>query len=112
MGKISTHVLDISKGRPASNLPVVLEALNDELWVEIGKGTTDADGRLKDLLTSETPLLKGTYRLKFNTASYFANGINYFYPEIVVIFTISNPNEQYHIPLLISPFGYSTYRGV
>ena len=84
----------------------------DGAWKQIGKGATDADGRVKDLLPSGFALHGGVYRLVFETDSYFAaQNIEGFYPEVSIVFTIRDPTQHYHVPLLLSPFGYSTYRG-
>ena len=110
MSGITTHVLDTSHGRPASGVPVRLERRNGDVWDLLGSGVTDEDGRLRDLL--RTSLVAGTYRITFDTASYFASlGLKTFYPEASVIFMIDDPSQHYHVPLLLSPFGYSTYRG-
>lgn len=110
MSGITTHVLDTSRGRPAAGVPVVLERGVDSDWQPVGRGTTDADGRVRDLLTT-TPEV-GRYRLSFDTAAYFrAVGEAGFYPEVAVTFVVEHGQEHYHVPLLLSPFGYSTYRG-
>lgn len=113
MSAITTHVLDTSRGRPAAGVAVMLELeATDGSWKQIGKGATDADGRAKDLLPSTFALHGGVYRLVFNTDAYFAaQDIEGFYPEVVVVFTIRDPTQHYHVPVLLSPFGYSTYRG-
>jgi 5-hydroxyisourate hydrolase len=113
MSPITTHVLDISRGRPAADVAVVLESRGpDGAWREIGWGTTDADGRITDLLPDKTPLSLGIYRLRFATEGYFhGQGVQTFYPEVHVIVQVNEPAEHYHIPLLLSSFGYSTYRG-
>ncbi len=113
MSAITTHILDTSRGKPASDVAVVLEVRSAEHgWQVLGRGLTDADGRLKNLLAPDLVLNKGIYRLTFETASYFASQkVSGFYPEIIVVFHISNATEHYHVPLLLNPFGYSTYRG-
>lgn len=111
MKSISTHVLDVSLGLPARGVPVVLEKKSGDAFVRAGGGATDADGRIKDLVR-EGELTEGTYRLTFDTGAYFtARGVDAFYPEASVVFTIRDANAHYHVPLLLSPFGYSTYRG-
>jgi 5-hydroxyisourate hydrolase len=112
MSRISTHVLDISTGRPAENVPVLLEVQGSgAAWKRVGSGTTDKAGRCADLLTSEK-LAEGAYRLTFDTQAYFASKkIGTLYPQVTVAFTVRDASEHYHIPLLLSPFGYSTYRG-
>jgi 5-hydroxyisourate hydrolase len=103
---ITTHVLDTSRGCPAAGVPVVLERAVGSGWDPVGRGTTDADGRASELLRS-TPE-PGRYRLTFDTGSYLDAG---FYPEVSVTFVVEPGEEHYHVPLLLSPFGYSTYRG-
>jgi 5-hydroxyisourate hydrolase len=91
-------------------VPVVLEREVDSEWQPVGHGTTDADGRVRDLLGS--PPEPGRYRLSFDTDAYFrAVGEAGFYPEVSVTFVVGHGQEHYHVPLLLSPFGYSTYRG-
>ena len=110
MSPITTHVLDTSRGAPAVGVPVVLECAVDSGWQLVGRGTTDADGRVRDLLAS--PPAVGRYRLSFDTEAYFnAVGEAGFYPEVSVTFVVERVEEHYHVPLLLSPFGYSTYRG-
>ncbi len=113
MSAITTHILDSSRGHPANGVHVRLELESaGGTWKQIGKGTTDADGRANGLLPDGFALHGGVYRLTFETGDYFAaQEIEGFYPEVVVVFTISDPAQHYHVPLLISPFGYSTYRG-
>jgi len=112
MSTITTHVLDTSRGRPAAGLVVVLESEQDGSWREIGRGVTDADGRVKTLLAPGTPLTVGEHRLTFATGAYFAGQkVAAFYPEVTVVFTIGDAAQHHHVPLLLSPFGYSTYRG-
>ncbi len=112
MSGITTHVLDISRGRPASGVPVTLEIKTADDWKVLGKGITNADGRITDLLDSEAAVAAGKYRLTFGTAEYFAaHSIESFYPQVTVVFKIEDPKQHYHVPLLLSPFGYSTYRG-
>ena len=113
MSAITTHVLDTSAGRPAGGLPIRLEFESaDGSWKQIGEATTDVDGRARDLLPSNFALHGGVYRLTFDTESYFAaQNIEGFYREVTVVFEIRDPTQHYHVPLLLSPFGYSTYRG-
>jgi 5-hydroxyisourate hydrolase len=107
---VTTHVLDTSRGRPAVGVPVVLELAGESGWQPLGRGTTDADGRVRDLLASAPA--DGRYRLTFDTGAYFrAVGEACFYPEVSVTFVVGSGQEHYHVPLLLSPFGYSTYRG-
>jgi len=112
MSAITTHVLDTARGRPAAGVPVTLEIEAAGGWILLGKGTTNADGRLSDLLAKETAIEAGVYRLIFDTSTYFTGGnVEAFYPLVTVVFKIENPGQHYHVPLLLSPFGYSTYRG-
>ena len=109
---LSTHVLDASRGCPASGVPVELFLLDGGGWRRLGGGTTDPDGRLRDFGEGAAGLAAGTYRLVFNTAAYFAaTGQRGFYPEVSVTFDCADPAAHYHVPLLLSPFAYSTYRG-
>jgi 5-hydroxyisourate hydrolase len=107
---ITTHVLDTSTGKPAAGIPVRLEAENKGSWSEVAAATTDADGRVKDL--GPEMLESGTYRLQFTTAGYFANSNTAaFFPEVVLVFTVDRDEPHYHVPLLLSPFSFSSYRG-
>ena len=108
MSTLSTHVLDTALGQPAQGIRVTLERSGDI----IGSGVTDADGRVRDIHRKDSPLSAGTYRLTFHVADYFAkSGRESFFPEIAVNFRVAGGTEHYHVPLLLSPFGYSTYRG-
>ena len=113
MSAITTHILDTSRGRPATGVPVTLEIQSAERgWELLGKGETDADGRVRDLLSQGHVLMPGVYRIRFDTGSYFASQkIEGFYPEVSLIFTLRDATEHYHVPLLLNPYGYSTYRG-
>ena len=112
MSGLSTHVLDTARGRPAAGVGVVLEIGPVGSWRELARSRTDGDGRCAHLLPSGTPLERTTYRLTFETGPYFAGqGAAGFYPEVSVVFEVHAPSEHYHVPLLLSPFGYSTYRG-
>jgi 5-hydroxyisourate hydrolase len=112
MSHITTHVLDVSLGRPAANVAVILEAQSvGGNWTELARGATDADGRLREWASTKT-LPAGAYRLTFDTAAYFtARKVASLYPQVVIVFEVRDAQENYHIPLLLSPFGYSTYRG-
>jgi 5-hydroxyisourate hydrolase len=113
MSAITTHVLDTSRGRPAAGVPVLLEhrAGGDD-WHAVGRGETDADGRLRSLMPDEAPLKPGVYRLIFDTQQYFATqGASAFYPQVIVVFETTPGETHYHVPLLVGPFGYTTYRG-
>jgi 5-hydroxyisourate hydrolase len=109
---ITTHVLDTASGRPAAGISVILEMRQASEWSPIGRGTTDSTGRLMTL-TEALPLAPGTYRLTFDIGSYHRdNGITMpFFPEVKIAFNVRDTAEHYHVPLLLSPFGYSTYRG-
>ena len=134
MSRISTHILDISRGKPAGGARVILEMKDqDGDWFEIGRGVTDTDGRVpnllapvpkriedgkyailgtRDSLTDGLPLFKTDYRLTFDTGAYYAAmGVDGFYPHVVIAFTVRDTTTHYHVPLLLSPYGYSTYRG-
>jgi 5-hydroxyisourate hydrolase len=113
MSPITTHVLDTARGAPAAGIVVVLEEyLEDEGWTELARGTTGVDGRLTDLLPPEPGIRSGIYRVRFGTGSYFSShGLRGFYPEVHVLVNLDDPTAHYHIPLLLSPYGYSTYRG-
>lgn len=111
MAGITTHVLDTSVGRPAHGVPVLIEVLDGDRWTEAGSGSTDRDGRVADLLPAER-VRAATYQLRFDTAAYFSSrGVEGFYPEIAIRFEVIEAGAHYHVPLLLSPFGYSTYRG-
>ena len=111
MTGITTHVLDTSRGRPAAGIPVTLEVETAGGWTLVGKGKTNADGRISDLIASDAHAA-GVYRLIFDTATYFAElNIKGFYPQVTVTFKIEDASQHYHVPLLLNPFGYSTYRG-
>ncbi|MCP2339993.1 hydroxyisourate hydrolase [Actinomadura rupiterrae] len=101
---LSTHVLDAARGRPAEDVRVRLERRDGAGYREIAAARTDADGRIRDWGGAD--LAAGTYRLVFDTAE-----LSDFYPEVAVAFRIADPGQHYHVPLLLSPFAYSTYRG-
>jgi 5-hydroxyisourate hydrolase len=113
MATLSTHVLDTSQGRPASGITICLERLNaGEGWTPLAEAVTDDDGRVKQFVLAEPNLGPGTYRLVFSVEKYFKElNQQTFYPEVTVAFLIEPGAEHSHVPLLISPFGYSTYRG-
>ena len=110
---ITTHVLDITAGKPAVAVKVILETYTAaKEWKELARGETNTDGRIADLLPDATKLVGGTYRLTFLTAAYYRSiGMEGFYPYVVVVFELKEPITHYHVPLLLSPYGYSTYRG-
>jgi len=109
---ITTHVLDTALGRPAEGVGVRLERLvTAGAFEEIARGVTNADGRVADLLAPGS-LSAGTYRLTFDTGAYLErSGRTGFYPSVPVVFDVERTDEHYHVPLLLSPHGYSTYRG-
>ncbi|HWB77275.1 MAG TPA: hydroxyisourate hydrolase [Nannocystaceae bacterium] len=110
-GPLTTHVLDTTLGKPARGIEVRLELREGDAFRELARGTTDDDGRVKGLLAAGA-LRIATYRLRFAVADYFAaDGRACFYPEVAIEFAITRPDEHHHVPLLLSPFGYSTYRG-
>lgn len=100
---LSTHVLDAAKGAPAAGVAVRLDRRDGDGWTALAEARTDADGRIREWSAEPG---KGVHRLTFDTA-----GLSEFYPEVTVAFTIDDPGRHYHVPLLISPFAYSTYRG-
>lgn len=107
---ISTHVLDTARGRPAAGMPVTLaRRAADGSWHELGQAQTDPDGRVRELFSGV--LVPATYRLRFDTQTYFsAQCATAFYPEVMIMFCVTTTEHQ-HVPLLLSPFGYTTYRG-
>lgn len=114
MSTLSTHVLDTARGLPAEGLGIVLEQLSAPGTVtrELARGVTNADGRVKDFLPAGAQLSPGLYRLTFDTAAYFTRlGTRGFYPHVQVTFEIASSGQHFHVPLLLSPYGFSTYRG-
>lgn len=111
MSAITTHILDTTKGKPAQGVAVNLFQQRNKEWSEIAGGITNKDGRISDLLGDNVLLEPGIYKLKFETKKYFdLLSIQTLYPFIEIAFSLSS-GEHYHIPLLLNPFGYSTYRG-
>ena len=113
MNRISTHVLDLAHGRPAKNVPVRLERrdLSGE-WIRLASSSTDGDGRCAQLLPDGEMVRPGLYRLVFDTASYHdAQEVEGFYPVVEITFHVKEGESAFHIPLLLSPYGFSTYRG-
>jgi 5-hydroxyisourate hydrolase len=109
---ITTHILDTSQGCPARGVLVRLERSREGAWIRVGEGVTDGDGRLRSLTSHEEVLEAGTYRLRFDTAAYFAESSTAtFYPYVEVAFSVPEGGGHLHVPLLLNPFGYSTYRG-
>ncbi len=111
MSPLTTHVLDTARGTPAVGVPVVLEQADGDGWRELARGVTNADGRLPGLLP-EGGLVATTYRITFDTDAYFGGqGVQGFYPYARIVFRVTDPASHHHVPLLLSPFSYSTYRG-
>ncbi|MDA3625097.1 hydroxyisourate hydrolase [Saccharopolyspora oryzae] len=110
MSAVTTHVLDAARGKPAVDVAIRLEAAKGAEWEALADGRTDDDGRIKDL--GPERLEAGDYRLTFDTGAYFeAQGTASFYPQVQITFRITDPEQHYHVPILLSPFAYSTYRG-
>jgi 5-hydroxyisourate hydrolase len=106
---LSTHVLDITRGKPAEGVRVTVERRHPQGFLPIADGTTDTDGRVKALLES---VEDGIYRISFDVKGHLQKHHGGgFYPEVQIVFEVLAPNEHYHVPLLLSPYGYSTYRG-
>lgn len=109
MSPITTHILDTTRGKPAEAVSITLYREQESAWVELVTGKTDADGRIRDWQTGAIPT--GVYKLRFDTKPYFDRvGAETFYPFVEIVFSVQL-GEYYHIPLLLNPFGYSTYRG-
>ena len=112
MSGISTHVLDTARGQPAVGIFVVLEIFTGTAWKRLANAITDENGRASNLIPPSGPFEGGTYRLHFEVATYFrAQHGETFYPEVNVTFEVRSAEEHYHLPLLLSPWGYTTYRG-
>ena len=108
---ITTHVLDTANGHPGQGITVILERRTDDgQWSELTRGVTNDDGRISDWLPAGEPAPKGIYRATFQVDSYFA-GDEPFYSDIPIVFHLNDPDAHYHVPLLLSPYGYTTYRG-
>jgi 5-hydroxyisourate hydrolase len=108
MTTITTHVLDTARGRPAAGIPISLERATGDGWEAVGSAATDADGRVREL-GPPGPDPPGRYRLTFDTGAYL--GEDAFFPQVSVDFRVEPGEGHYHVPLLLSPYGYSTYRG-
>lgn len=109
---ISTHVLDTESGLPAAGVPVALFRLEPEGWTQVERAATDSDGRVKHLLPPERALAPGTFRIRFDTGSYYAaRGVSGLYPFVEIAFVVVDATRHFHIPLLLSANGYTTYRG-
>lgn len=112
MSQITTHVLDTTRGKPAQNLPISLLMQTNDGWQNLAAGVTNADGRIAGLLADNLVLDAGIYRMHFETKAYFdENNEQGFYPYVDIVFELDGSNSHYHIPLLLTAFGYSTYRG-
>jgi 5-hydroxyisourate hydrolase len=113
MKRISTHVLDVARGRPAKDVSVRLERRESSGgWILLGSSRTDGDGRCGQLLPGDDALRAGVYRLAFDTASYqLTQESESLYPVVEITFQVRDGDSQFHIPLLLSPYGYTTYRG-
>jgi 5-hydroxyisourate hydrolase len=108
---ITTHVLDTAAGRPGRGIAIELERADGAGWQRVGAGTTDDDGRLRTL-TPAGPVAAGTYRLRFHTGAYLAASHQAaFFPVVEIQFAVADGAQHHHVPLLLSPYGYSTYRG-
>lgn len=111
MSQITTHILDIAKGKPAKDVNIHLSYWSDKEWSDIATGITNEDGRIKDLLQPDVILQTGIYKLKFDIKEYFdKQNVATLYPYVEIVFEIATA-QHYHVPLLLSPYGYSTYRG-
>ena len=109
--QITTHILDTSRGKPASGITAKLYHFQHHVWEEIAADVTNLDGRIVDLLPEGIRLENGIYKMHFDTEKYFDHfNIPTFYPYIEIVFNLDS-DEHFHIPLLLSPFGYTTYRG-
>ena len=113
MSAITTHILNTTSGKPGAGIPVVLERKTHSAgWQVIAEGMTDIDGRVNDLLSTRDAFLPGHYRLMFEIGPYFLmQNVECFFPQVTISFVVKDTVEHYHVPLLLSPFGYSTYRG-
>ena len=113
MAQLSTHVLDTTRGRPAAGVAVRLEKLGGgDRWTQVATGTTNDDGRIPKMIPEGAALEKATYRISFETGAYFkTQDVQGFYPSVSIVFEVRDPGQHHHVPLLLNPFGYSTYRG-
>ena len=111
MSQVTTHILDTTGGKPAADVTIILYLGENDEWTELARGKTNEDGRITDLLAKDNLLQQGIYKLRFETKDYFdKNRTATFYPYVEIVFDIQSI-EHYHIPLLLNPFGYTTYRG-
>lgn len=113
MSAITTHILDTTTGNPGAGIPVILERKTHSAgWQPIAEGITDASGRINDLLSTKEAFLPGHYRLLIETGPYFLmRNVECFFPQITVNFVVKDATQHFHVPLLLSPFGYTAYRG-
>ena len=112
MSQITTHVLDTTRGLPAKNLPITLFIQTKEGWKKLAGGVTNTDGRIKGFLSDDVKLSAGIYRMHFETGVYFkSNNETGFYPYVDIVFELDDGGSHYHIPLLLTAYGYSTNRG-
>lgn len=111
MSQITTHILDTTVGKPGQGVAVTLYTQDGDRWTPVASGITNQDGRIGDLLGKEVLLPKGVYKMRFELEAYFERfGRKAFYPFVEIVFTVDS-REHYHIPLLLNPYGYTTYRG-
>ena len=111
-GTLSVHILNQQTGLPSPGVQIELDKQQGESWQHIATGKTDADGRIKSLYPQDQDMQPGVYKVTFKTAEYFhGKKLDSFFPEIPVLFTVTRTNEKLHIPLLLSQYGYSTYKG-
>ncbi len=112
MTQITSHILDTSLGRPANDVPVSLHQQTGDSWLTLGSASTNEDGRISDFGTADTVLAAGVYKITFKLSEYYQRQqTKSFYPYAEVVFEISGDGQHYHVPLLLNPYGYSTYRG-
>ncbi len=111
MSQITSHILDTTKGKPVAGVRISLYQGSNDEWTEIARGMTNEDGRITDLIKTEEPLQRGIYKMRFETKDYFDQyQVPTLYPYVEIIIDIQT-TEHYHIPLLLNPFGYTTYKG-
>ena len=111
-GTLSVHILNQQTGLPSPGVTVTLEQQQQGGWTTVASGKTDDDGRIKSLYPQDTDMTPGVYRVTFKTGEYFQQQkAKTFFPEVPVLFSVARTNEKLHIPLLLSQYGYSTYRG-
>lgn len=112
MGTLSVHILNQQTGTPPPGVTVTLEKQQQGTWAMLASGKTDHDGRIKSLYPEDQDMQPGVYKVTFKTGDYFqSQKLSSFFPEVPVLFTVTKTNEKLHIPLLLSQYGYSTYKG-